>query len=108
MLTEDERTRFRALQARADAGSLTNDEQTEYEGIIRQIEADEAVYLRPATERLRQECVEAEARNDALRQLVHRQERLARRLQRVLEKSRAEQSAIKTELTGIMSGSARR
>ena len=108
MLTEDERTRFRALQARADAGSLTSDEQTEYQGFIQQIESDEAVYLRPATERLRQECIEAESRNEALRQLLRRQERLARRLQRILEKSQVEQNAIQTELSGIMSGSAHR
>src|SRR5437867_704878 len=95
VLTDEQRTRFRELQARSDSGAITNSEQDELDSFVRTIELDEAAYLRPATERIKAERTEIESQNDELRALLRRQERLANRLERVLEKSRIEQDAIK-------------
>jgi hypothetical protein len=108
MLTNDQRSRFRELQARSDSGAITDSEQEELDSFIHAIELDEAAYLRPATERIKAERAEVEDQNEVLRALLRRQERLAHRLERILEKSRTEQDAIKTKLSGILRTTAQR
>ncbi len=102
MLTDEQRERFAALQQREEQGILTEAERSELNGLIAQVEADEAAYLRPATDRVHQERLQIEAQNAALKHLVRRKERLARRLERFLAASRAEQEAINAELTQIL------
>ena len=84
MLTELERERFRILQEKEDNQTLDAAEAAEWQGFIDRIEAEEAAYLRPAIERERQERLKIEAQNRALKNLIRRRERLARRLERVL------------------------
>jgi hypothetical protein len=102
MFTEQQRKRFAALREREQISTLTEAEQAELEQLIRQVETVEAAYLRPAVERTRQERLQKEAQNVALKTLIRRQERLVRRLERFLALSRAEHEAINTELAHIL------
>lgn len=55
MLTEAQRQRFQELQQGEEEGTLSPAEQAELQAFVQLIEETEAVYLRPATERMRQE-----------------------------------------------------
>jgi hypothetical protein len=100
------RARFEALRQREEAGALTGAEQTELAQMINEIESAEAVYLRPATERLRAERAELNARNAALQRLLQRKEALVRRLEQTLTEVKTERRAIEEELERILSESA--
>ena len=76
MFTEPQRQRFRALQQREDDGTLTASEQAELQAFVQQIEAEEAAYLRPANERIRQERLQLAAQTAALKLLLQQRERL--------------------------------
>lgn len=73
--------RFQQLRRQEQDGHLTDDEQRELSDLVSRLEAMEATYLEPATERLRRERVRLEAQNAALAAIAHRKEELARRLQ---------------------------
>ncbi len=88
MFTEPQRQRFRALQQREDEETLTASEQVELQAFAQQIEAEEAVYLRPANERIRQERLQLAAQTAALKLLLQQREHLARRLEQVLALTR--------------------
>ena len=66
--------RFRMLSARQRQGTLTAKEQTELDGLFRDLEEMEASYLHPATERKRQEAEKLRAINVALRDVIQRRE----------------------------------
>ncbi len=102
MLTEQQRTRFRALQTKEDDGTLSLSEQTELQAFVQIIEEKEADYLRPATERLRQERLLLEEQNRALEVLVRRKERLAKRLRRILALSISEREKINAQVAAIL------
>ena len=99
MLTEAQRRRFRALQQKEDMGTLSPAEQAELQAFVQLVEDEEAVYLRPATERMRQERLRLEEQNNMLQALTRRKERLARRLERVLALSAAEREKINAQVT---------
>jgi len=102
MLTEQQRRRFRTLQTKEDDSTLSLSEQTELQAFVQLIEEKEAGYLRPATERLRQERLLLEEQNGALEALVHRKERLAKRLERVLALSISEREKINAQVAAIL------
>ncbi len=102
MFTAPQRQRFHALQQREDEGTLAPSEQAELQAFVQQIEAEEAIYLRPANERIRQERLQLEAQTAALKILLRRRERLAHRLERVLALSAMEREKINAELSAIL------
>ena len=102
MLTEQQRQRFRTLQQGEEDGILSLPEQAELQTYVQQIEAEEAVYLRPATERIRQERLQIEEQNQALQAVMRRKERLARRLERMLALSASEREKINAQVKAIL------
>ena len=105
MLTEAQRQRFRALQQGEEDGTLSVAEQAELQAFVQLIEDKEAAYLRPATERIRQERLRVEEQNQALQALIRRKERLARRLERVLALSSSEREKINAQVAAILNSS---
>lgn len=103
MWDEQKRQRFQELNQ--DGRELTAAEQVELAQLEREIEALEANYLGPATERLRVECEVIEAQNRALEAIAARKEALANRLHKVLQEAKAERLAIDGELTALLAGS---
>lgn len=106
MLTESQRQRFRALQRGEEEDTLSPTERAELQAFVQLIEQKEAVYLRPATERIRQERLRLEEQNRALQALLRRKERLARRLERILALSASEREKINAQVTAILNASA--
>ncbi|MCW3055901.1 MAG: hypothetical protein JWN14_5071 [Chthonomonadales bacterium] len=102
MLTKQHRRHFRALQTKEDNGTLSLSEHTELQAFVQLIDEKEAGYLRPATERIRQERRLLEEQNRALEVLVHRKERLTKRLERVLALSISEREKINAEVAAIL------
>lgn len=102
MLTEAQRQHFRELQQKEDEGILSVSEREELQALIQIIEDAETVYLRPATERIRQERFKIAEQNRALEALIQRKERLARRLERILSLSLAEREKINAEVAAIL------
>ena len=72
MWDETKRQRFSTLRIREKQDVLTAEEQSELESLYRDIEAAEAAYLGPATERRRQETEKLRAINEALRDVIQR------------------------------------
>lgn len=104
MWSEATRERFQALRSRELAGELTSDERLELAGLVRELETAEASRLDAAAERLRQERQRTEAQNQALAELVRRQETLAERLRNVLQEATAERRAIREEADRLLAG----
>lgn len=103
IFTPEQRARFRQLQNAQDAGTaLTSDEQAELAALLQHIEDAEAVYLRPANERLRREATEKEARNRALEALVRRKDTMVKRLESVLSELETERRAIDDEVRRLL------
>jgi hypothetical protein len=100
------RARFEALRQHEEEGTITEPEQAELAQMIEEIESAEAAYLGPATERLRAERTQIQARSAALQRLVRRKEALAWRLEQTLAEARGERQAIEEEQNRILSGSA--
>jgi len=101
-MRKQQRERFQALRSRELREPLTETEQQELDTLIRVIEEEEAVYLRPANERIREETRHIEEQNAAIRNLLAREQKLTLHLQQVLEEATREREAIKTELTQIL------
>src|SRR5579862_9592621 len=99
MLDEATQQRFDQIRDRLRQGPLSESEQAELDGIVRQIEEAEAVYLRPANERMRAETKQLEEQNRVLLDIVRRKKRLANNLERYLESVRAKQDALNVEST---------
>lgn len=102
MWDEAKRGRFRELSQSKLEGVLPPAEREELLRLVAELEADEAAYLRPANERLRQEGAQLQAQNRALRGLVRRKEALADRLRRVLAETQAEREAIEGEARRVL------
>jgi len=105
MWDDQKRERFQHLRERESAGVLGDAERTELTLLIDELEAAEARYLRPATQRLRDEREIVETQNRALEVLVRRKERLAQRLEDFLAEAQAERRAIEGELAAVLVGS---
>jgi hypothetical protein len=103
-VNDQNRARFQELRNKQSTGALNVAEQSELTTLIEKIEADEAAYLLPATQRLRGQREELEAQNHQLEALSLRKEALARRLHDVLTEARAECQAIESELIALRNG----
>lgn len=84
MWDEARRQRFGELRNR-ETHSLTRQEQQELQEMLQELEAQEAVYLRPATQRIAEENRRIQEQNIALKGVLEREERLKRHLTDALE-----------------------
>jgi hypothetical protein len=105
MWDEQQRSRFEQLRQAQQERALTDAEQTELTSMVCDIEALEAAYLQPSTDRIRQERLNLAARNRRLEIVAGRQEALALRLRNFLAETAAERRAIKCELAEVVAGS---
>ena len=105
MLTDEQRKRFFELRQQEEDGALEESGREELNNLIQAVEAEDAETLRPATERIRQQRLQYHAQNEAVKTLLDRQERLVRRLERVLALSHTESTAIQSRLTEILAPS---
>ncbi|GAC1310566.1 MAG: hypothetical protein NVSMB27_47500 [Ktedonobacteraceae bacterium] len=105
MWDEEQKQRFQTLRTRQRTDELNEAEQAELARMIRDLEEEEAAYLRPATQRLEESNRQKTAQNAALKTLVEREKRLNRYLRKVLQKVDNERQAISTELAKIMEAS---
>lgn len=99
---EQKRRRFQELRQRQQEGELSEAERAELALLVQELEAVEAAYLTPATQRLRQEREAVEEQNRSLEALVRRKEALAQRLRDFLSETQAERRAIERELTAVL------
>jgi hypothetical protein len=104
MWDEQKRSRFHQLRQRLRDGGLREAEQAELALLVQELEADEAGYLTPSTERLRQERETLEAQNRALEVLARRKAALALRLRDFLAEALTERQAIESELDAVLAG----
>lgn len=104
MWNEEQSRRFQELRAGDRATTLTEAEQNELARMIRELEEEEAIYLRPATKRLEQKTRQTQIQNRILKTLVRRQQNLVNRMKRLLEESEKEQQAIDAELQKVLQG----
>ena len=93
--------RLQQLRSR-DAGTLSASEQAELAVLIQELEAAEAAYLAPATQRLSREREAIEAQNHSLEDLARRKESLVRRLHDFVAEAEAERRAIDSELAAVL------
>jgi len=99
MWDNQKRTRFEELR---EPGRQSNiEEQTELAALVKELEDEEAAYLKPATERLRRENDCAQKRNLELAELFKRKEALVERLENVLAEAQAEERDIATKLAAV-------
>jgi hypothetical protein len=105
MWEAQKRERFQQLRQRQRESGLTEAEQAELGRLVQELEAAEATYLTPATERLRQERETLEAQNRTLEVLARRKETLVLRLRHFLAEAQAERRAIQCELAAVLAGS---
>jgi hypothetical protein len=99
------RSRFQQLRQRQQDNVLTDAERVELALLVQELEAAEANYLNPATEKLRQERGALETQNRALAVLAVRKEALVIRLRDFLAEAQAERRAIDCELAAVLAGS---
>lgn len=104
MWEEQKRSRFQELRQRQQEGGLSEAEQNELALLVLELEAGEAAYLTPATQRMKEERESLEEQNQSLEALVRRKEDLARRLRDFLTEAQAERRAIERELTAVLAG----
>ena len=79
MWDEQKSLRFQELRARDSAG-LSGSESNELAALIRDLEAAEAKYLAPATQKIHREREKIESQASNLKDLVQRKEARVRRL----------------------------
>ncbi len=93
---------FQFLRQRELDGVLTEAEQVRLSQMIQEIDHQEATYLRPVAERLRDERKRIEAQNRTIQDLVRRKEILVTRLHSVLDELETEHRAIHDALARII------
>jgi hypothetical protein len=98
--------RFQQLRSKQRHGSLEEAEQSELTQMIVELETEEERLLQPAIERINSDNLRIEAQNQALKDLVQREERLVARLENFLADIQAEKQAISRELTHILNAGA--
>ena len=74
MWTDDKQARFNALRELERQGSSTDAEKAELAALTQELDALEATYLGPATERIRRERQALEAQNQRLEELLRERE----------------------------------
>src|SRR5712691_1769152 len=97
----DDQKRQRFQELRQPDRQLNAAEQAELASLAQELEAAESAYLKPATDRLRQDCELTEKQNDELDRLIKRKEALVQRLHKVLTEARVERRAIENELATV-------
>ena len=70
MWDDHKQARFNALRAAERRGTLTDAERTELAALTQELDALEAAYLTPATERIQQEREALEAQNQQVEALL--------------------------------------
>jgi hypothetical protein len=100
MWDDSKRQRFKELRELPEPRGTA--QQAELDMLIQELERDEASYLGPATQRLRQERGVLESRNRALEELARRRKELATRLEKALVEARSENRAIEEELASLL------
>lgn len=103
MWNDTQKQRFQELRTRERQKNLNETEKAELARMIEELEAEEAATLRPANQRLEQQNLQLAAQNAALKNLVEREKRLQRYLQKALQKADSEREAIAAELEHILS-----
>ena len=104
MWDEQKSRRFQDLRQRQLEGRLSEEEQADLSQLVKELEAAEAAYLAPTTQRVRQERESLEEQNRCLEALIRRKEDLVRRLRDFLAETQAERQAIARELTAVLAG----
>jgi hypothetical protein len=99
------RERLEQLRQRQQQNTLTEAEQTDLVLLVQELEAAEAAYLTPATQRLREDRENMEKQNRALEDLTLRKEALLNRLREFLTAAQAERRVIDSELATVLAGS---
>jgi vacuolar-type H+-ATPase subunit I/STV1 len=97
----DDQKRKRFNEHREPGRQLDAAEQAEVAALVKEVEDMEAVYLKPATERLRRENERRAKRNREMAELIQRKEALVGRLENILAEAQAEERAIETELAPV-------
>jgi len=105
MWDEQKHLPIHQLRQRQSGGGLSEAERGELALLVLELEATEANYLIPATERLRQERKTLESQNRSLEVLRRRKEALALRLRHFLPESQAERQATETAFAAVRAGS---
>lgn len=101
MWDEQKRSRFEQLRSRKSE-SLNASENAELAVLTHALEAAEASYLEPATQKLRQERETIDAQNKSLHELARRKESLVRGLRAFLAEAEAERRAIDCDLAAVL------
>lgn len=94
MWNDEQKQRFQALRTRERQQELTVEEKAELARMIRELEEEEASYLRPANQRLDAKIRQTQEQNRVLKSLARRQQTLIRRMERQLADSQQEQQFI--------------
>ena len=102
MWEERKRSRFQQLRQRQMESALTEAERADLAILVQELEAAEASYLAPATERLGQERQLLETQNRRLELLACRKKALVLRLRNFLAEAQAERQAIDGELAAVL------
>ena len=104
-LKASEQTRFRELQNRQDAETLSSSQAEEYDALIAQLEREEMARLRPGLERQDTDNARDAEKIRALSALIERKAALAVRLEKLLDEVQAERAAINQEVAAVTEGS---
>ena len=102
MLAAQKYERLQELRELPQPRSIILEE--ELAALVRELQTAEAECLSEATQRLRRERENADARNRSLERLEARRIALLARLQDALSEARTERQAIDGELASVMSG----
>lgn len=105
MMNEQQRSRLDQLRQREQEDLLTETERAELDLLVAKVEAAEAAYLVPATDRMGREREAVESRNRALEGLICRKQELVGRLRSFLTEAQAERRAIDQELAAVLADS---
>ncbi len=105
-LTDLQRGRMSELRRVEISGTLSRHERKELADLIATVECAESAYLRPVTDRIREEHQQLEQGNAEMRELVRRKERLAARLSRILDLATAANDAIDSEAELVLRATA--
>ena len=102
MTTDQKRERLRELRELPLPRSAAHAE--ELAAVAKELQAVEAESLSVATQRMRREREETEARTRSLERLAARRRALVTRLEGALSETRAERQAIDAELASVLAG----
>jgi hypothetical protein len=102
MWNDEQKQRFQALRTRERQQELTAPEKAELARMIQELEEEEAVYLRPANQRLDAKIRRTQEQNRILKTLSRRQQTIIRRMERLLAVSQQEQQSIDREVQRIL------